>query len=95
MRYWNHDHMDSGWGILMVLTVLALWALVAVLMVFVIRAGRTPTTGATSSAHGVPPAPANPEQILPEQILAERLARGEIDPDEYRTRLDALRSAGT
>jgi uncharacterized membrane protein len=26
-----------------------------------------------------------------EQILAERLARGEIDADEYRTRLDALR----
>jgi putative membrane protein len=26
----------------------------------------------------------------PEAILAERLARGEIDPDEYRARLDAL-----
>lgn len=27
----------------------------------------------------------------PEQILAERLARGEIDTDEYRLRLTALR----
>ena len=29
-----------------------------------------------------------------EQILAERLARGEIDPDEYRVRLSALREHG-
>ena len=26
-----------------------------------------------------------------EQVLADRLARGEIDPDEYRQRRDALR----
>jgi len=26
-----------------------------------------------------------------EQVLADRLARGEIDPDEYRRRRDALR----
>ncbi|MCX2180433.1 SHOCT domain-containing protein [Streptomyces sp. SKN60] len=29
-----------------------------------------------------------------EQILGERLARGEIDEEEYRRRLTALRSAG-
>ena len=28
-----------------------------------------------------------------ERILGERLARGEIDPDEYRTRLNALRGS--
>ena len=27
----------------------------------------------------------------PQEILAERLARGEIEPDDYRQRLDALR----
>ncbi|WP_316525904.1 SHOCT domain-containing protein [Kitasatospora brasiliensis] len=29
----------------------------------------------------------------PEQLLAERFARGEIDAEEYRHRLDTLRSA--
>jgi len=28
----------------------------------------------------------------PQQILAERFARGEIDEDEYRKRMDALRT---
>lgn len=90
MRYWNQDHMNNGWGIVMVFTMLALWALVALLILLVIRADQTITTGPDRSAQGAPPAPANPEQIL-----AERLARGTIDPDEYQTRLDALRSAGT
>ena len=29
----------------------------------------------------------------PESVLADRLARGEIDTDEYRQRLDALRDS--
>jgi putative membrane protein len=32
-----------------------------------------------------------PTTAAPEQILAERLARGEIDAAEYRERLSALR----
>jgi putative membrane protein len=32
-------------------------------------------------------------ETTPEQILAERFARGEIDEDEYRRRLDALRES--
>lgn len=35
--------------------------------------------------------PSTPRQT-PQEILAERLARGEIEPDDYRTRLDALRA---
>ncbi|MFB7123306.1 SHOCT domain-containing protein [Kitasatospora sp. NPDC056273] len=31
--------------------------------------------------------------MSPEQLLAERFARGEIDAEEYRHRLDTLRSA--
>ncbi|MFE7589064.1 SHOCT domain-containing protein [Kitasatospora sp. NPDC057512] len=31
--------------------------------------------------------------VPPEQLLAERFARGEIDAEEYRHRLDTLRSA--
>jgi putative membrane protein len=31
--------------------------------------------------------------VAPEQILAQRYARGEIDDDEYRRRLDVLRGS--
>ena len=37
-----------------------------------------------------PPPPPPPTA---EQVLAERFARGEIDADEYRQRLDTLRQA--
>jgi Short C-terminal domain len=50
---------------------------VACLAFVVIRASRSPAVHARD----------------PEQILAERLAAGEIDEDEYRRRLDALRGA--
>ncbi|MET8545520.1 SHOCT domain-containing protein [Kitasatospora sp. NPDC004799] len=33
------------------------------------------------------------ERVSPEQLLAERFARGEIDAEEYRHRLETLRSA--
>jgi putative membrane protein len=41
----------------------------------------------------VPPPPSAPmtSRSSAEQILAERLARGEIDPDDYAARLQALR----
>ena len=29
-------------------------------------------------------------RATPQEVLAERLARGEIEPDDYRQRLDAL-----
>ena len=72
----------SGWGwLLMTLGMLGFWALVAV-------------------SHGRPaaaPRPARPAAAAgpaatarAEEILAQRLARGEIDPDEYRQRLQTL-----
>ncbi|MEU3492050.1 SHOCT domain-containing protein [Kitasatospora cineracea] len=80
--YWN-DHGMNGWGVgLMVLTVLLLLGLLAVVAVVALRALGHPV--------GPRPAPRRPE---PEQLLAERLARGEIDPDEYRRRLEALSGA--
>jgi len=39
-----------------------------------------------------PPAPPPPPPTA-EQVLADRFARGEIDADEYRQRLDTLRRA--
>lgn len=87
MRYWN-DHGMNGWGFgLMafgVLLVLALLALVAVALTR--NLGRTPRQPPPERQAAPPP---------PEQLLAERFARGEIDADEYRHRLDTLRSGRT
>lgn len=40
--------------------------------------------------HGGPPPPSRPGGA--EQLLADRLARGEIDVADYHARIDALRS---
>ena len=75
---WPHmDDWSSTGWLVMTATMVAFWALVACLAFVVIRASRAPAARARD----------------PEQILAERLAAGEIDEDEYRRRLDALRGA--
>jgi putative membrane protein len=69
----------SWWGwALMSLSMIAFWGLVIWGVVALSRR----------------PGDARREQQLhdPEQILAERFARGEIDQDEYRQRLQTLRS---
>ena len=80
--YGYGDHM-SGWGYgLMSVSMLLFWALLIIGIVALVRyLGHTGRQGAA-------PRP------TPEQVLAERLARGEIDTDEYRERLDTLRSGG-
>ncbi|MFE1318674.1 SHOCT domain-containing protein [Kitasatospora phosalacinea] len=86
MMYWD-DHGMNGWGagLMVFTTLLFLGLLVAAAVVLFRYAGRS------AQQH---PAPRPPEQRSgPEQVLAERLARGEIDPEEYRLRLAALRDA--
>lgn len=102
MRYWN-DHGMNGWGIgLMTVAVLLLAALVVLGVIALVtyggRASRQhppvpPVPPAPPSPSGPSPGP-QPERPTPEQVLADRLARGEIDPDEYRRRLEALRGDG-
>lgn len=92
--YWNDGHMDDGWGLAMMLGVLGiLVVLSATLVAAIVWSVRTSapaqppapqTTGSGSATSSVTSAAA--------QILAERLARGEIDTEEYRTRLQALTS---
>lgn len=82
---WNNDMHDGfGWGwIPMAIMMLLVWGSLIWLGVALLR--RTGThEHATVTGQPSPPAP------NPQQILAERLARGEIEPDEYRTRLEAL-----
>ncbi len=35
--------------------------------------------------------PTQQTRLTPQELLAERLARGEIEPDDYRNRLNALK----
>lgn len=73
--WWTHG--DWGWGawLSMTLFMLAFLAVVAWVVVTVVRGSRTEPSSSRD----------------PERILAERLATGEIDEDEYQRRLDTLR----
>ena len=79
MMYWWGGPM-SGWGYaLMAFSSILFWALLILAIVVGIRAVRHTRTGSAAA-----------DRSTPEQLLAERYARGEIDDDEYRHRLDTL-----
>jgi putative membrane protein len=79
MMFW-YDHDVSGWGWFgMSVGMVLFWALIITALVLVFRAANQP--------HEHTHTPAAP---TPEQILAERFARGEIDEEEYQRRLSAL-----
>lgn len=72
------DHMN-GWGwALMSISTLVLWALLITVVVLLARYASGPQSSHTPG-------------LSAEEILAQRLARGEIDTEEYRTRLDTVR----
>lgn len=75
MMWWVRDDV-AWWGwLVMGFGMLAFWAVVAWVVVTLVR-GRTPSSDVPASSA--------------RQILAERFARGEIDEDEYRSRLTTL-----
>ncbi|MCC9306098.1 SHOCT domain-containing protein [Kitasatospora sp. RB6PN24] len=88
MMDWNGDGMN-GWGFgLMTVGMLLFWGLLVFGAVVVAR-----RLGHMSRRHPAAPPTAPPtDRFPPEQLLAERLARGEIDADEYRHRLEVLRT---
>jgi Predicted membrane protein len=79
MMWW--DHGMGGWGFaLMGLSTVVFWGLLIAVIVLVARyLSRTSQPG--------PPSP----HPTAEDVLAQRFARGEIDAEEYRSRLDTLR----
>ena len=87
MMYWYGDHM-SWWGYgLGIAGMVLFWGLLIVAIVAAVRyLGR----GRQERLPQEPPAP-TPRPPGAEQVLAERFARGEIDADEYRQRLEILR----
>ncbi|MFJ8114037.1 SHOCT domain-containing protein [Streptomyces sp. NPDC096132] len=79
MMFW-YDHGVSGWGwFAMSAGMVLFWALIITVAVLLFRAVNRP------QEHTHPPATPSAEDIL-----RERLARGEIDEDDYRRRLNAL-----
>ncbi|MBL7493731.1 hypothetical protein I6A60_33745 [Frankia sp. AgB1.9] len=94
MMYWHDGHGMGGWAwFAMSLGTLLFWAVLIIGAILVVRAlthtgdrGRSPTSPpAGPAATGGPPGPS------PDQVLADRFARGEIDENEYRARLATLR----
>lgn len=80
MMWWGYNGM-GGWGYaLMALSTVVFWGLLVTAIVLAVRsAGRT---ARTDRVHSQPTA---------EEVLAQRFARGEIDAEEYHSRLDTLR----
>ena len=83
MMWWNNG-FGFGWGgwLVMTLSMVAFWGLVVFGVLALFRS--------QSGVSAPPNVSANRDAV---QILDERLARGEIDAQEYRARQEALRSA--
>ena len=81
----GYDHDFGAWGwVLMSLSMIAFWGLVIAGVVAAIRylgAAQDRTNG--------------PVPRTPQEVLAERYARGEIEEEEYERRLRTLRDAGS
>jgi putative membrane protein len=98
--FWYGPHM-GGWSWALGLSSLVFWALLVVAIIALVRyftgGGQRllpPYRGYAGGAgpYGESgPAPA-PAAATPEQILAGRFARGEIDEDEFHQRMAALRA---
>ncbi|GAB3983505.1 SHOCT domain-containing protein [Actinoallomurus acanthiterrae] len=77
------DYGPGYWFITGV-TMILFWGLIIVGIIALVRyLGGVRHIGRPDTHGGGP--------VRPEEILAERLARGEIDADEYKQRLDLLR----
>ncbi|MEV6426375.1 SHOCT domain-containing protein [Nocardia sp. NPDC051463] len=85
MMFW-YDHGLSGWGYAwMSIWMVVFWGLLIAGFVMLVKFASQPHDSR----------PSTPESITAEQLLAARFARGEIDRDEYVSRLETLRGHGT
>lgn len=81
MMFWYGHHV-GGWGwFAMSAGMVLFWALIITVGVLLFRTLNSPDEHTRTH---MPVAP------TPEEILRERLARGEIDEEEYRRRLTTL-----
>ena len=84
---YSYGEHISGWGYALGITGMVLFWVVLVLAI----ANAVRYLDRKRGESSPPPPPPPPPTA--EQVLAERFARGEIDADEYRQRLDTLRQA--
>jgi putative membrane protein len=92
--HWDDDWHDNGlgpwWWLFMMFMMVAFWGGLAWLVVTLVRHG-----DASRPQHAPPSPPRPTERPSPEDVLHDRLARGEIDVEEYHQRIDALRAKRT
>ena len=87
MMDWDDRHMSAGWGVTMMLMMLAVWLLTVVAVTWFVRSSWNPR-------HEVPTRPGDAPSVPDaEQVLAQRLARGEIELDDYQARVTALKAS--
>ncbi len=87
MMFWS-DHDMSGWGYAgMAIGMVLFWVFIIVGIIALVR-----YTAGASPARTLPAPPPYSDYETPEQLLAARFARGEIDEVEYRHRLEVLHS---
>jgi putative membrane protein len=86
MMFW-YDHDVSGWGwFMMSVGMILFWIVIIGAGIMIYRALSSP--GGGTGRHET-------SQRAPEQLLAERFARGKIDENEYRKRLAALHESSS
>jgi len=92
--FWYGPQMSWGWA--MGLGSLVFWALLVAAIVVLVRSftggGQRPLPFRGSTAGTAPYGQPGPAAATPEQVLAVRFARGEIDEDEFHQRMAALRA---
>lgn len=79
MMWWNHRAWGAGDWFAMSLMMIVLWALLIALIGWLVRSSR--------NGHDSTAGPGN-RSVTPraDEVLAERLARGDIDADEFGRR---------
>lgn len=84
MMWWNDGWGWWGWAG-MTFSMLVFWGLVIWGLIVLVRYLSTQTDNGAGSAR----------RDTPEEILANRFSRGDIDEGEFEHRLEILRSSGT
>ncbi len=78
MMYWD-GYGGGGWAVGMAIMMVLFWGSITALIWVGIRA-----------LLSRPPRPGPKDRQEPREILAERLARGEIEPEEFERRIELL-----
>ena len=85
----QHGHWNEGWGGIPIAAMMVIfWGGLIWLAIAVLRRTSHPNASAGAAA---PDTSTSPPVRTPQSVLAERLALGEMDPDDDRQRLQALR----